>query len=345
MITKMINQAELKRLKTLLEKARKVAITCHICPDGDALGSSLGLASVLSGLGKDVTVISPDSPTKSLSFLPGFKEIIDGNRYADYARRVFTEADLIFCLDFNGLKRIDRLAAAMADAKAPRVLIDHHLYPEDFAAVTLSYPTMASTCELLYRTLCGLGLYDAIDRAAATCMLAGMMTDTGNFTYNANNPEEYVIVAELVRKGADREVLYKRLFNTFSASCLRLNGYAMSEKYEQLADGRAALITLTREELNRFNYSKGDTEGLVNRPLAVPGTICSCFLREEEHQIKVSMRSVDTFGVDSVCARYFNGGGHKNAAGGEFKGTMEECATIFREHIAAELDAWADKKS
>lgn len=161
-------------------------------------------------------------------------------------------------------------------------------------------------------------------------MLAGMMTDTGNFAYNCNDPELYVVVAELVKKGADKAQLYRQLFNTESEHCIRLNSYALYRKMEVFGDHGAALIVLSRDELNRFHYTKGDTEGLVNRPLAIPGVIYSCFLREESDMVKVSMRSVGDFPVNEVCKEHFGGGGHLNAAGGEYYGPLDKCAELFR---------------
>ncbi|MDE5929089.1 MAG: DHH family phosphoesterase [Muribaculaceae bacterium] len=343
MIRRIIDQGPIARIKQLLEHASKVAITCHISPDGDALGSSLALCHVLMNMGIDAKVITPDSVSANLQFLPGAKDIVDGNRYSDYARTLFCDADVVFCLDFNARNRIDRLASALNASKAPKVLIDHHLDPEDFADVTVSHPEMSSTCMLLFRVLCRLELFDLIDKTAAELILAGMMTDTGNFSYNASDPEIYIIVSELLKKGANKEMLYKRLFNTFSESSLRINGYALSQKMELFPEEHAALITLSREELNRFHYSKGDTEALVNRPLAIPGVIYSCFLREEDGYVKVSMRSVGDFPVDKLCNEYFSGGGHRNAAGGEYPGTLDECAELFRSLLKRNRELYIEK--
>ena len=343
MIKRIIDQKQIARLKQLLEHATKAVITCHISPDGDALGSSLALCRVLMNMSIDAKVITPDSVSANLQFLPGAKDIVDGNRYSDYARTLFCDADVVFCLGFNAPSRIDRLATALNASKSPKVLIDHHLDPADFTDVTISHPEMSSTCMLLFRVLCRLELFDLIDKTAAELILAGMMTDTGNFSYNASDPEIYIIVSELLKKGANKDILYKRLFNTFSESSLRINGYALAEKMELFADEHAALITLSREELNRFHYSKGDTEALVNRPLAIPGVVYSCFLREEDGYVKVSMRSVGDFPVDKLCNEYFGGGGHRNAAGGEYRGSLEQCAELFRSLLKRNRELYIDK--
>ena len=193
--------------------------------------------------------------------------------------------------------------------------------------------------------LCRLELFNLIDKDTASCLLAGMMTDTGNFAYNANDPDAYIIEAELVKKGADKVDLYNRLLNTVSENCLRLTSYAMLEKMEIFNDFHAALICLTRDELNRFHYVKGDTEGLVNRPLAVPGIVYSAFLREEDGYVKVSMRSLGDFPVNKLCNEHFGGGGHLNAAGGEFAGTLEECAELFRSLLPENKRKYIDKNT
>ena len=261
---------------------------------------------------------------KSLLFLPGAKEAVAYTRHEEFATRLLNEADLIFCLDFNEPRRVDRLEPALLGTKAPKVLIDHHLHPGDFADVIISHPEASSTSMLVFRMLCRLELFDRIDRQAAECIFTGMMTDTGNFSYNSNEPDLYIVIAELLKKGIDKDRLYQRACNTFSESSLRLNGYALSEKMELLTDHRCSLITLDADELQRFSYEKGDTEGLVNKPLAMPEIIWSVYLREDPGQIKVSMRSKGSFPVNEVCKQVFGGGGHLNAAGGEFHGTLEQ---------------------
>ncbi|MDE5555617.1 MAG: DHH family phosphoesterase [Muribaculaceae bacterium] len=343
MISRVLDEKKIKQLARLIDGARRIVITAHLSPDGDAMGSSLALSRVLSNTGKDVAVIVPDQPLQQLMFLPGAKDVIVGSRYTDFAASLFAKADLIICLDFNELKRIDRLAPYVEASKAPKVMIDHHLHPGDFAEVTISHPEMSSTCMLLFRVLCRLELFNIIDKDAASCLLAGMMTDTGNFAYNANDPDAYIIEAELVRKGADKVELYNRLLNRTTENCLRLTSYALLERMEVFNDFNAALICLTRDELNRFHYVKGDTEGLVNRPLAIPGIVYSAFLREEDGYVKVSMRSLGDFPVNELCKDYFGGGGHLNAAGGEFPGSLEECANLFRSLLKENKEKYIDK--
>lgn len=343
MISRILDENKIKSLAHLIDGSRRIVITTHMSPDGDAMGSSLAMARVLGNIGKEVAVVVPDQPTEQLKFLPGAKEVVVGSRYAEFAEKLFDKADLIVCLDFNELTRIDRLAPYVEKSNARKVMIDHHLHPGDFADPVISHPEISSTCLLLFRVLCRLELFNLIDKDAATCLLAGMMTDTGNFSYNANDPDAYIIEAELVKKGVDKVDLYNRLLNRSSENCLRLNGYALYEKMEVFADMHAALICLTRDELNRFQYAKGDTEGLVNRPLAIPGVIYSAFLREEDGYVKVSMRSTGDFPVNILCKEHFGGGGHLNAAGGEFYGTLDECAAIFRSLLEENKKKYIDK--
>ena len=330
MLTPLNEDKNIRQLRALIDRAHRIVITIHQAPDGDAVGSALALQSVLQQLDKDVRIVAPDALLNSLMSLPGAKEITDATRYPEFAAQLVREAELIFCLDFNALSRIGAVGDEVAKASAPKVLIDHHLGPDDFAQVCISHPQMCSTCFLLFKVLCAMEMFTIIDKAAAEFLLTGMMTDTGNFSYNCAAPEIYIVVAELVRKGADKEDIYRRMFETHSENSLRLNSYALLKKMEVFADYGAALITITRDELNRFHYVKGDTEGLVNRPLAIPGVVYSAFLREESGYVKVSMRSLGNFPVNELCREHFGGGGHKNAAGGEFRGTLQQAAELFR---------------
>lgn len=343
-LLEVLDRETVTTLRHLVGHCRKVAITAHLSPDGDALGASLGLARILESMGREVRVITPDQPTHALAFLPGAKKVTAWSSWPDGATRQLAEADLVFCLDYNAPSRIDRLEPALMASAAPKVMIDHHLHPEYFGQrLTISRPDVSSTCALLFMVLHQVGMYEAIDRQAAECILTGMMTDTGNFSYNSNDPRLYAIIPLLLAKGVDKDALYQRAMNVHTESSLRLNGYALSQRMEVFPDMHAALICLDREELNRFGYQKGDTEGLVNVPLSIPGVVYSCYLRQEEDYVKVSMRSRGDFPVNRLCADHFGGGGHLNAAGGEYHGTLQDAAQTFRDLLPRNKEAYIDR--
>lgn len=256
------------------------------------------------------------------------------DRYREFADKLIAEADVICCLDFNALKRIDDMAESVAASPARKILIDHHLYPEDFCKITMSYPKVSSASELVFRLICRMGYFSDISKQGAECIYTGMMTDTGGFTYNSNDREIYFIISELLSKGIDKDEIYRKVYNTYSESRLRLMGHVLSQM-TVYADRNAALISLTKDEQGKFNYVKGDSEGFVNIPLSIKNVRLSCFLREdtEKPMIKVSLRSVGTFPCNQLAAEFFNGGGHLNASGGEFFGTMEEAKMIFEKAL------------
>ncbi len=341
-IGELLEAARVSDLKRMLEDAHEVVITCHITPDGDAVGSTLALAHLLRLMGKTARVVTPDAPPRNLMDLPGAADIMPLSRYEAMLGPLFDRADLICCLDYNDLKRIDRLAPLVEGAKARKVLIDHHLDPGDFADLVISRPDMSSTCILLYRLICDMGWRRKINRRIGECIYTGMMTDTGNFTYNSCHPYLYEAIAHLVSIGVDKDRIYNEVCNSNTVNRLRLNGYALAEKMQVYPDHRCALIALTRDELNRYQYERGDTEALVNRPLSVPKMVYSTFLREEPDYIKVSMRSRGEFPVNIICAEHFGGGGHLNAAGGEYRGSMADCIALLEE-IMPQYDKYLPK--
>lgn len=303
-------------------------------PDGDALGSSLALYHILQAMGKSVRVVTPDAPPRNLTFLPGADNIIVASQIPDVAERTLAAADIIICLDFNDLHRIDRVAPMIEASQARRIVVDHHLDFAMDADIVLSDPSSSSTCALLYHLIIAAGLEQAMGFDAATAIYTGMMTDTGNFSYNSNSPDLYILIARLLAMGIDKDAIYRRAWNESSEARLRICGYAISEKMEILPGRRVALITLSADELKAHGYSRGDTESLVNQPLQIPGIECSIFLREDrEGFVKISMRSVGEFPVNRVCADHFGGGGHLNAAGGEYDGSLLDCTTLIKSVI------------
>ena len=331
MLEQVLDINKLKELKSILEESKSVVLTCHMSPDGDAVGSTNAFGLLLRSMGKQTAVITPDQAPYDLAFVPGFNEMTAYTRNPIKAERLISSADLILCLDYNGLKRVAQMAPFIRQSNARKVLIDHHLHPEDFADLVISQPEQTSTCELVYRVFDQLGYMDLVDTPIAECLYTGMMTDTGNFSYNSNHPDIYLMVAELVRRGVNKDRIYKLACNTSSESRMRLIGYAIAEKMELYPEHKASFIVLTRDDLDRFNYQSGDTETLANMPLAIPEVVWSTFFRQENGYVKVSMRSEGNFAVNTFCSRYFNGGGHLNAAGGEFRGSMEEAIATYHQ--------------
>lgn len=321
----LLSKAQADQLSSMIQKSNRVVVTCHMTPDGDALGASLCMVHVLLSMCKFATVVVPDCPPQNLMFLPGSSHVVVASCRPERAESLLTDADLVVLLDFNDLKRIDRMAPMVEASKAKRVVIDHHLNPSIKADVLISRPDVSSTCALLYQVLESIGLERRISREAAECCCTGMMTDTGNFSYNSNDPQLYRILERLVAKGVDKDAIYTRLFNTNTESRVRLMGYAQSRKMQILPEHQAAVIALSREELDEFGYKRGDTEALVNVPLSIPGITYSIFLREDEPgYVKVSMRSKGNFSVKEICEAHFGGGGHVNASGGEMRAPLEE---------------------
>lgn len=326
----MLIDAEIKRFLDIIEKSNKIVLTCHVRPDGDALGSTLGLMHLLHTLKKEAVVIVPDQPPKSLSFLPGFKDIAIYTRHDPYCHKLTAEADLIICCDFNKPSRQDQLEPLVQNSNAIKILIDHHEDPDYFADLTFSYPDMSSTCELVFRIIAAMGLYQEINIEAAECILTGIITDTRNFSVNIKEIEIYEILMKLLEKGVDKNKIVKLALNTRSLSSLKIQAYAISERMEIIEKHHASIITLDKETLKRFHYEKGDTEGLVNLPLEIRGMVSSFFLREDPQFIRISARSQGDFSVSKVCEDLFGGGGHLQAAGAEFYGSLEECKNLIK---------------
>jgi len=334
MLTKIINSDNINKLKAYIEKGDNFVIVSHEMPDGDAVGSSLGLYHYLMTFDKkSIKVIVPNAFPGFLRWMPGAKDIVVYEQYSDFATQLISEADVLFCLDFNAVKRVGKMASAVIASDARKVMIDHHLAPEDFCKIVISYPEMCSTSELVFRVICALGDVDMIEKEAAECIYTGMMTDTGSFSYNSNGAEIYTIVGELIKKGIDKDEIYRKVNQVHSESRLRLMGYVLYEKMKVYPKEQAALFTLRQDELNHFRYKSGDTEGFVNMPLSINGVSFSVFLREETNLIKISLRSVGEFPCNEFASRFFNGGGHKNASGGEFYGTLEDAVKVFEKGL------------
>lgn len=336
MLRKVIEPSKVDHFVRWFERSEKIVIVSHISPDGDAIGSSLGLYHFFSCQNKDVTVIMPNDFPNFLKWMPGSDTILIYDKEKDRCDQLINEADVLCCLDFNTPSRVGEMQDIILKTPARKIMVDHHPYPEDFCRIIMSYPHISSTSELVFRLICAMGYYSEISREGAIGIYTGMMTDTGNFTYNSNHEEIYLIINHLIKKGIDKDAIYRAVFNTYSVSRMKLQGHIMS-KIKIFPSHHASLITLTEEEKNEFNFVKGDSEGFVNIPLAIDDIFLSCFLVEDNEQniIKVSLRSQGDFPCNKVAAEYFNGGGHLNASGGEFKGTMKGAIQAFEDALKA----------
>jgi phosphoesterase RecJ-like protein len=333
-----IPQDQLARLSQLISDAETILITCHKSPDGDAIGSSLGLADYLRHLGKEPVVIVPDQYPDFLMWLPNTEKIIRYDKQRDKANLLFKIADLVFCLDYNAPSRVDEMEEALVSSPATRVLIDHHLNPDVPADLIISEPEASSTCELVFRLVWQMGAFPTLTKQFAVPIYCGMMTDTGGFTYNSSRPEIFFIISELLTKRIDKDKIYRNVYHNYSESRIRLMGYVMYEKLVYMPEYNAAFYTLTKDELKRFHFVKGDAEGLVNIPQQIKGLRLSISLREDTEKdniVWISLRSVDNFPCNLMAEEFFNGGGHLNASGGRLNCSMDEAVKIVRNAIIA----------
>lgn len=320
----------LEAFKALLESPKKVVITTHHKPDADALGSSLGLYAYLKKKGHLVTVITPTDYPIFLHWMKGNSEVLiyePNNRLQ--AEKLVTEADVIFCLDFNALSRINELGEAVRKSKAKKVLIDHHLEPEDFADFMYSDIKAASTAELIYQLIISLNDRHLIDQDIAECLYAGIMTDTGGFKHNNTTKNVHLITAELIDLKADNAKVAKLIYDNNSLDRLKFTGYALSEKLKVLPELRTAYFAITAEELKRFNSKTGDTEGLVNFALSIEGIVLAAVIIDRTEAVKISFRSAGDFSVNEFSRNHFEGGGHRNASGGKSNLTLEQTVDKF----------------
>ena len=332
MLENLISQQNIDAIRQVFERGRRFVVLAHKNPDGDAVGSTLAMCHYLRSVGKDAVVVLPNTFPAFLAWVPGADTVMFYDTDKEGCDNAIAAADVLFCLDFNQFSRTGDIAPAAVASAATKVLIDHHLQPSEEFDILISHPEACSTCELVFRVIVALGGTAALNFEMAQCIYTGMMTDTGAFAYASTRKDVYLIIAELLDKGIDKDWIYRKVFYTSSVTRMRLWGYAMYDKLKVYNKYNAALITLSHSELMRFYASKGDTEGLVNQPLQVKGVRFSCFLREESPgKINVSLRSVDDFPCNSVAAEFFNGGGHKNASGGEVYGTMEMAVERFRQ--------------
>jgi len=328
--------------RILASSGKQVVILIHINPDGDALGSSLGLQMLLEKLGHTCKVISPNDYPGFLKWLPGSDQVIILEESPVDAMMILQQAEIIFAVDFNELTRIQKLNDAFAVSRAHKILIDHHPEPDMEVHYLLSDITASSTAELVYRFIKDTGLHQWMDRDIASCLFTGIMTDTGCFSYNSSERKTWETVAELLDYGIDKDRLYALTYDNYSADRMRLLGYGLNERMEVFPEYRTGFIWLTRKDLKKYHFEVGDSDGFVNYPLSIKGIRFSALFIEKDDYVRISFRSKGNFAVNDFSRKYFNGGGHANASGGESFLSLEETVRRFRELLALYNDQLND---
>ncbi len=331
-----LDKNEVACLKSILEakESQKIVVIAHTNPDGDALGSTLAWARVLRTMGHSVECISPNRYPYFMEWMDGVMDYIIHKNDSERAEKVVDEADIIFCMDFNTTSRLEALGDVIdRNISAKRVLIDHHLSPDQNFDLIFSFPEESSTCFVTYSLIEACFGARVIDNVTADLLYVGMMTDTGNFSFAKLSPELFRAVAVLVEQGADIAKINIKVYNSFSEGRARLFGYVVNRKMEIIEDGRVAYMSLTEGEMRRFNFQQGDSEGFVNYPLTVASMKISALFIANRKFIRVSLRSRGSIDVNLFARRYFNGGGHKNAAGGKSELSMAETIEKFKKSI------------
>ena len=322
-----------EELKTIWEKPDlNWVIIPHLNPDGDAIGACLAFSFMLNKYSVKNTVIVPDSTPDFLGFIPGAGDVLIGKKNSEKANKLITEADVVLLLDHNDFSRAGILEKAVRESKGKKIVIDHHPHPGISAdeSLLISDTSSSSTCELVLEVFILLGLSDSIDNNIANQLMTGMITDTGAFSYNCSKGSFFHHIAFLLEKGADKDAIIDHIYDKQSEDRMRLVGYLLSEKMEVFPEIRTAVISLTWPEMRRFNFKKGDSEGVVNMPLSIDGIDLSVFISVRDDKTKLSFRSKGKLPANLIAEKFFSGGGHLNAAGGSSDQTVEQTVKYFK---------------
>jgi phosphoesterase RecJ-like protein len=313
-----------------LSSPKQIVITTHQNPDADALGSSLGLSAYLKKKGHFTTVITPTDYPDFLRWMSGESEVINfENDQHSLAKEHIANADMIFCLDFSALNRIKGMEEFVKQSSAKKVLIDHHQQPENFADFVFWNDRAAATCELIYELIEKLGDKHLVDIPTAECFYAGLVTDTGSFRFDSTSEEVHRIAGELISIGIHPNSIHRKIFDSNTIDRLKFLGFVLGEKLTYLPKYNVVYIAISKEELSKFSSKNGDTEGVVNYGLSIKGVVMAAIFTEKEDMIRVSLRSIDDFSVSEFSRNHFNGGGHKNAAGGRSNDSLEKTVEKF----------------
>ena len=325
-----MTQQDIEHIKQLLVSPKQIVIVPHKNPDGDAMGSTLGLYHYLKKLNHQVTVITPNDYPDFLKWIPGDGSVIKHDSQTKEADKLINEAHIIFTLDFNAFHRTGNMEPVLTESNAIKIMIDHHQAPDDYAKYVFSDINMSSTCEMVYLFINKLGDDDKIDVNIATCLYVGIMTDTGSFRFSCTSSQTHRIAANLIEKGANNSQIHNNVYDTNTYDKLQLLGCALSN-LKIIPESRTAYITLSQRELNKYNYKKGDTEGLVNHGLSLHNIVLAAIFIEDKQEgiIKISLRSKGNFSVNEFSRAHFEGGGHTNAAGGKSYSSLNDTVEKF----------------
>ena len=325
-----MTEQAIQEIKFLIQSPKKIVIVPHKNPDGDAMGSTLGLYHYLKKYNHDAVIIAPNDYPDFLKWMPSENTVLKFDSQTNTCEERIEKADVIFTLDFNALNRAGDMETVLSKSNAVKIMIDHHQQPDDYAKYTYSDVSMSSTCEMVYNFISMLDDLDKIDSEIASCLYAGIMTDTGSFRFSSTTSETHRIVANLIDCGANHSEIHNAIYDTNSYERLQLLGCALSN-LRIIPESRTAYITLSQEELNTYNFKKGDTEGFVNYGLSLNNIIFAAIFIEDNQQniIKISLRSKGNFSVNEFARAHFNGGGHTNAAGGKSDLNLQDTIDKF----------------
>ena len=340
MLNTMLTAEQKKIAQNLLSESKRIVITTHQSPDGDAMGSSLGLHIALKNAGIESTVIVPDEIPSFLQWLPKCDQVIVFKTDPEKAKAIFQESDLLFMLDYNHPGRTGKDMAIDIESFSGRVmLIDHHHQPIETPELIYSDTSSCSTAQMIFVFLQSLGMQSCIDNDAAACIYCGIMTDSGSFRFPSVTKQTHDIVGYLIERGLDHARVHREVYDTNLIDRMRLVGYALNEKLTVIEGASTAFISLSTVELKKFNYRPGDTEGLVNQALSLQGINLAAFFREGNNEIKISFRSKGSFDVNAFAREKWNGGGHSNAAGGRAVGNLDDAVKLFVEQVKERKNA------
>ena len=319
----MLSNQQLSEIKSFLSQKKKITLTTHSNPDGDAIGSIVAMMHYLEKKGHDVKAVVPNPFPDFYAWIPGSNRLIVFEKNANEAKKALQESEMVFSLDYNAFSRVGQMTDSLKAAPGLKFLIDHHIEPEAGFDYYFSTTQTSSTGELVYDFIQLMDDANLLNTDIAAALYTSIMTDTGSFSFASNNPKTYLVAAALIETGIDAEKIHRLVYDTFTEHRLRLLGFAISERMLVWPELHTAVIYLGKEDLKRFNYRVGDTEGIVNFPLSMENVNLSVLITEKERKIKLSFRSKGDFSVNDLARAHFNGGGHRNAAGGQMNDTME----------------------